>query len=1494
MKNNLRRLNKIIVCFLMLFILCSNVAAKPKEIAVGSKVKIEKDGNTYIVVSVNNDSDRCPIVPNPEEPKVLKVTSSYFDTIGYTYENTCQHGEQVCTETWTKAVKDKAIFDAINNTNTGATPGSDATEAGTDAIGSIGSKPWVGNVYGTSASSASSASLTPLISINKSRFNIMKVSDTYFGEYYSPDGSSDILYGDYPVKSDTSLFTTNGGIAAAAAKLNNYGYRVVYFDECGGQKVRGCHRYVPSHCIVSGKRGCLQWSEAHWEYDTHYGDKVTKKNWPSTDNTSPTSLADFFDKEVPEPAACSDGYEEFSYTKNGHCGEAWYRAKTRTCKWVCTKSGPSKVEVYGVRLKVKINNIDGIDAYCVTPAAGYNKSYAWDTTFDASKCKNSLQMYKVKDGKTTEEYDLDCGYSYILAEAHRLNEVIKEQTGKDNYFNYGVIDFAMKLFGTGITGNGMDLGTITGKEYLQAGGYYTRYYGYSGSHEYVGIPWIRDNINRSGWPSIYRYFLPEFYSIYIRTARVVRSYLKGNYRLADVGNIEKSKVSGNVLTEIVSKDGQKVEMVIDPFEYLLPRQCKETFEDCSQSKTTLEYNDKFSQTSVDMFIPMDGTTLDYLKDAGPISTKCKNQSSLGVLCGLKNEKGNADYIKSIYLYIRALQGNEIVYEKKVENANNEYKPIDGLTKVLYEVDANGEASTVIRYAIDTKVTTESSVKEVEVDCDWTNPDTKDYCKAEVFVFDANGNVVHNTDHYDYCKKNYCYVKVKSSMICRENQENSKITSLVVTEPNIKSTVIKKISNGQNGEQTIFVYDIESKVTGGYCQEIEAIQEGVSVKCPCKPSEHPNVVVPSGNIEGENNCSKTYNAYDQLYYGDPSMSTIINACYEEDKLKYDYTDDLNINGNDIVYDAELESKYSFQVKSDDFNVCKLYCRDESRFYIANKISVKAGQNLKYDVGQTLIDKKIINETAKDKGILDNNKQDVYNYMPSVVLQLRECTSEIDYDKWETLYNSAKTKKEKNQLLYSIYNCNLYTTDEIKEKISENKLTNIFEGKTDKYVGNANYAESAMIEYKYNTSDGTITIENDYGTTKDYLLSQEGCTSLGLNQTDCASYFLTNYSDDYYNSLGVSFDFEHGLVDSNLNETIYCSGESCYKLPKKDGSGYVYNPYSPKLNDYTTQDDTFDGSGNIKTHESGKILNYDEWGLHYQDYDKDSSKYTKKTIKGVEVPTNEYASFVVVTETGFYNKKQYYAKRYSGIISIEPPKTTNESIALDKNILPLHLNKKTGSYTIEHKFNSTKTAYKRNKYYTEKNYTLFDNINQKPGEFHYICTYDVYNTTTEYEADNSKRGLGFTYRVVNLNDVFESVTNNTREYPENWATSFGQNTLAQIQSSASNILEPDNNSNDVDSYLEYSYTLTPEGIKRIREYNKSKNTDNGYLNESLYDCLYDEDEKIFYNCKSTFLTNELNDLNGKFTGLIKINKGDGVSEFCSSKENENEDFCKYQYK
>ena len=1438
MKN---KLSRILFVATLSFTFINNIKA---DIAVGSTVKVDSD--TWVVTDVNDASDKCSI-DNPNEPDGFKVDSQESPTIGYTYENTCIEGGWVSQTFYSKPRSLwEASYDLSNQDKYTSNAGENVNNGDGSGAGCVGCKAYANKTDSYLASNND----------NK----IQKTLSDHIG---------------------TIIATWAGVNVYSAQTFKGMGYFIDYYAGCSvGDTKKTCYKKEEKCSTCVDKYGYTYECNCReinvfdgYQYPTLQDQEKYK------DDYKPTSINDWR-KELEENIPACPSIEGPVFNE-GDCISPLLRQPFVVSKFVCRNVGPTKVEVYDINL-----TINGKEAYCVTPSAGYNKTYKWDTNFDASKCKNSLQVYN-DDGSVS--YDIDCGYAYILAEAKRLNI----EAGKE-VFSQTIIETAMKLFGTGITGNDSSLGEITEKEYLQAGGYYSNYYTW-GYGEYVGIPWVRPE-KPADWPAVYRYFMPDFYSIYIHTAEAATTYLKDNIRYADVGNIKDS--SGNYIT--------------DPFYYLKPLSCSLIVPVCTSQETDVLLNDNATMNRINAYVPDNSGPTDFLQEGG-IKSVCTNESGMGVMCGLKNEKGNAEYIKAIYLYIRALQGNELELDTIIEDIglkmtdeeklnailHPQYKPIEGQTKILYEVDENGETKTVIRYAIDTKVTNETTTNEIEVDCDWTDPDTKDYCKAEVFVFDSSGKPVYTSDHYDYCKKNYCYVEIKSSMICEENQESSKLTSLVVTLPNLKSTLIKKIDNGIKGEQIIFVYDDTGNITGGFCQEIAASKETLNVKCPCNPKEQPNLVEQNGNIKDKNYCSKNYNAYDELYYGDPSMSSIINACYEEDKLKYDYTEDLNANGNDIYYDAELESKYSFQVKSDDFGVCTLYCRDETRFYIGNKMSVKAGQNLRYDIGQSLIDKKIINETAIDKGVTDTgNKNTEYNYMPSVVLQLRECTSEIDYDKWEKLYKSAKTQKEKNQLLYSIYNCNLYTTDDIRDKIESGKIKyNIMNENAKNYSDLNGYAEPAMIEYSYNVNDGTINIDNIYGTTKDYLLAQEGCTSLGLNQTDCANYFLNHYSDDYYNAnssenLGITLDFEHGLVDSNLNETIYCSGEACYKLKGSDGK-YYYNPNAVGKNDYTTVDNIYDDNGSIIKYESGKILSYSQWGLNYQKYDKDSENYKSKIIDGNEVPTNEYASFIVVTETGFYNKQEYYADSYSGIIRNTPNENESiKSVKLDKNILPLHLDKETGSYEISHTFSDIKTAYKRNTYYTEKNYSLFDNINNKPGEINYICTYDVYNTTTKYEGDDSKK-LGFIYRPVNLEDVFESVTNDSRDFPENWATDFGQNTLNQIQLSSENILEQPGDNDEDNSYLEYSYTLTPEGINRIREYNTTSESSGGYLENTLYGCQYDEEEEIFYNCKSEFLS-DLNDLNGEFSGLIIINKNDGVSEFCTSIENESQPYCKYQQK
>ena len=1449
---------KILVFFLAIFAFTNSVFAGIKP---GYKIRFEEDNNgnkEWIVTSVKDYNGKefpeCNI-NNPNEPTGIEVDHDYFETIGFAYENVCLKGgwkhAEYCS---TSAISENDLEEACENAkrNQGNNEESSGGGGGEGAV-IPGDKE-----HSTPFNPKPGAALNDFKDDKR-----LAISDYRFEN--TKNKPSNVTY---VIGSDAGRPFV-GPSVGSKEWAECLGVFLDYYEKCSATVTIHCHKSDSNNCCreVSPAKPAKNGKPAQEAViDCTCNDSknydvgpttVTKENFQK--DCVPTKEDDFKNYAKNNSGlSCDQGGNIASITvTKASCEKEYYRSKYEAHWFECSEVGPSKVEVYGNHLTVNKQ-----DAYCVTPSAGWNKEYNWDINFDASKCKNSLEMYQ-KDGSSN--YDIDCGYSYIMAEAKRLNEVLGHEE-----FDYGVISTAMRLFGTGITGNDSSLGEISGKEYLEAGGYYAIYRGW-GYGEYVGIPNVRDNINRTDWAELYSYFMPEFHSIYIHSATKAQIYLKKNIRYTDVGNLKDA--NGNV--------------IIDPYYYLEPIKCESLETTCESKVINLLKNDLSAEDRFNALASQEAK--DKLKNEA--IQICTNQKNMGVMCGTKDEKGKADYIKAVYLYIRALQGNKIVYESKIENTEVEYKPIEGLTKVIYESNTDNDKGIypVLRFTIDKKSITE----DVEVDCDVNDPETKDKCKAQIFVFDAKGNPITEKDHYDYCKKNYCYVKLEGKMICQNKKTEDKITSIVVTEPNIKTTVIKKIDNGIEGQQILFVYDPTSVISGGFCQEIEAVQEDVSTNCPCEPEEHPNLVIPIGNINNENNCGNEYKPYSEYFAGDPSMSTVINACQDEDKKKYEFTKDLNSNGNNIVYDAELDSRYSFQENSDDFGVCKLYCRDENRFYIADKKDVISGRHLQYDVGQTLIDKKIINETA-GKTVDKNNKiTKIHNYMPAVVLQLRECTSVIDFNKWKSLYQKASSQKEKDQLIYSIYNCNLYTTDEIREQIRANNIKNIFASRKEtpyvengvtkyKYEYNKDAVESAMIDYEYNRSNKKVNIIKDYGTTKDYLLTQ--------GAEDKIEYSLVDYDDTYKDILGINIKKEQGLVDSNLNKTVYCTGEKCYKLKAKNTNGgyYSYNPYAKEKNDFTTVEDIYNivnnQKQNIKFHESGKILRYDEW-VHLKDHP--NSEYESEFTKlgdGNLGPTNQYASFVTVYETGFYNSTPYYSDRYTGLISTDK---TNKNVELDRQILPIHLDKETGTYEIKHSFKNVKPSYKRSKYYYEHNYDIFDKIKNKNDKpLNYTCTYNAHNQLIIHPTGD----LGFTYRIVDLNDIFESVTDNKRKLPENWNTELGKNSRNQIELSADSILDKSKNKN---SYLEYSYTLTPEGINRIKKYNTKAETANGYLNDTLYNCQYDEKEGIFYNCKSSFL-DDLNDQNGAYKGLIKVEKGDGVSEFCSSAENENKDYCKYQKK
>ena len=170
---------------------------------------------------------------------------------------------------------------------------------------------------------------------------------------------------------------------------------------------------------------------------------------------------------------------------------------------------------------------------------------------------------------------------------------------------------------------------------------------------------------------------------------------------------------------------------------------------------------------------------------------------------------------------------------------------------------------------------------------------------------------------------------------------------------------------------------------------------VSVSCgACKASDK---VCPANVKEPEipSNCTG-YDSYNEGYKNDPYMNCILNAC--------------PVNKN---YFRQT------QYEPDDGATCKIYCREEIQFYMANKKKVYAGMQFKYKIQESLInDRKLENVLSADTDLT------------SVVLQERECTSEIDFSGWLKRYSDNVKKlvaawnnwKKYEVLLFDVENNN----------------------------------------------------------------------------------------------------------------------------------------------------------------------------------------------------------------------------------------------------------------------------------------------------------------------------------------------------------------------------------------------------------------------------------------------------------------------------------------
>lgn len=420
-----------------------------------------------------------------------------------------------------------------------------------------------------------------------------------------------------------------------------------------------------------------------------------------------------------------------------------------------------------------------------------------------------------------------------------------------------------------------------------------------------------------------------------------------------------------------------------------------------------------------------------------------------------------------------------------------------------------------------------------------------------------------------------------------------------------------------------------------------------------------------------------------------------------------------------------------------------------------------------------------------------------------------------------WNAYKTAADKvAQLIYDLQNCNLYVAAS--------------GGHTSTAPVIQDYYSSKIPTRYHGTNSGSITRAKG-NSSKDYILEQSSCKTA----EECVE-LEVEYDDDNYGEI-VEFPKEVGLVDSDLNGTYHCknaddSDPNCYK--------YIRNT---------------EVEINAKNYGSDKKKQHD---IVYCDANTrtDAKCWTEKK----NLPTNDFATFITVTEADFWQPKKYQTQVYTGIVSVGDGSDDGYT-ALDDFVYPVSNNNKTGStgvYDIEYHFS---------------NITLKSSADLL--EYDHTCSYDVLNTTKLYDCEikidgtgnldlsdcqnscydikngvpiirdecnswdeDDGKGYGFIYRNVEVGNLFP---NGLRGIGTNWdeATS----AISAIESTASSVYYNDD-------YLEYKYVLTPNAINRIRDYNQNQDSNGGYLNLTLSGC-----DKVdlstglqaFYNCKSSFL-------------------------------------------
>ncbi len=517
-------------------------------------------------------------------------------------------------------------------------------------------------------------------------------------------------------------------------------------------------------------------------------------------------------------------------------------------------------------------------------------------------------------------------------------------------------------------------------------------------------------------------------------------------------------------------------------------------------------------------------------------------------------------------------------------------------------------------------------------------------------------------------------------------------------------------------------------------------------------------------------------------------------------------------------------------SDFFGVnskfCKIYCSDTATFYLADKVDIYSGLSFKMDI---------------EYDVFGNNKSN--RSLSSIVKMKRDCVSKIFYDnnkfeedyQWNTIYDGLETNPKSWKELHDNlkkYGLSSAHINEIEYDLYNCNLYSdipVYRPKNNK-IGNV-YSRikelySAENSYGFNGSKYGYNFDSKLSDTQNNIIYSDVKYGGGANYIGSQNRVGDNYGDitlshELNNHNGSEFN------GGNVSRVTYCTGKKCFEYDRN--------------NKYVLPNDLGDAT------------------------DRHIS-----TAQGRSIPTNDYAYFSIVNEVDFYNSSRFQVESYTGDINDVTNKAKDSDYTdLDPYLYPVGKDANVlctgGKCSIDYKISVVETYYRNASSGTSA-------FKDKIKEFIHSCPID-------YESIPTSGNTEVIYRNVSLANMFPTRNpDGSRVMGDNWKSA--EDYVNEIEQ----FIKAHGEHEYYVTHLEYSYTLTQDAIKKIKEYNATAAGSKSYNDNSIEKGTCVDVNRQRFKCRTDFITAINNDTNS--FGIInnRASSERGVSEYTQDKKKE----------